>query len=639
MKKLTQAQGESGKADMSGNWKAGGGRGLSAFHLKPAPKRSAAFTLIELIGVMAIIGILSAVVLPPLISKIEDANSVGEDAKLEEIARALVAGIKATGTIPNPNRTPYNGQGGGWGDIACKYTTLTSNSVNPGTLHYVFPGEDRSARRVYLDDQFMAYLVTASGAGVNGVFQTPAAGWPANVVTAGGVPLNLANIPLRMYIVSSSKKDLSLSCQANQSGTGTVPSPQPAPGYGAGLIGDLQNWIKKADGPTDPSPGAIKVPDSIAQWGSAYKGGGNYHTRGEFLHVKTIDVRSLFCAVTLTDFPIPEEGQTISSGSGFTPGTPYQGQAAGCSFNFTAPAPAGAVVVGFDIFPPTKTANIAVGPKTLIQRTGLTTTALTGVIPPPDRDIASLNARNTLAAKLLTAPPAPYANAASAANKAAALTEIAAANINELVNLTVPAPAGLTTLQNTYNSAKDASDAAQAAAEAEKIRDPANETAPDNAILDSRAAAASQATASAKTALDAAQAAASAQSAANKNALDATYDNAVNAAKAEEANGSATPQSVASAAANAAANAAAAQVFTSPASFSITIGPPPWWSIAGLAGQQMPTVGNIQTFYVLKGTNLALYDAGAAPAALIMMVQINADSKFEYFNGSWTRVD
>jgi hypothetical protein len=154
----------------------------------------------------------------------------------------------------------------------------------------------------------MAYLVTASGAGVNGVFQTPAAGWPANVVTAAGVPLNLANIPLRMYIVSSSKKDLSLSCQANQSGTGMVPSPQPAPNYGAGLIFDLQNWVKKADGPTDPSPGAIKVPDSIAAtWGSAYAGGGNYHTRGEFLHVKTVDLRPLFCQVTLIDTAAPED--------------------------------------------------------------------------------------------------------------------------------------------------------------------------------------------------------------------------------------------------------------------------------------------------------------------------------------------
>jgi len=272
------------------------------------------FTLIELMGVMAIIGILAAVLLPSMISRIEDANSVGEDAKLEEIARALVAGIKASGTIPNPNRTPYNAQnGGGWGDIAYQYTTLTDDSVNPGTLHYVFAEKTQddsepSARRVYLDNQFMTYLVAATAAnapvagGVNGVFQTPAAGWPAN---AGGV--NLANIPTRMYIVSSSKKDLSLSCQANQSGTGMVPSPQPAPGYGEGLITDLQNWVKKADGPTDPSPGAIKVPDSIAQWGSAYAGGGNYHTRGEFLHVKVVDLRPLFCQVTLIDTAAPED--------------------------------------------------------------------------------------------------------------------------------------------------------------------------------------------------------------------------------------------------------------------------------------------------------------------------------------------
>jgi prepilin-type N-terminal cleavage/methylation domain-containing protein len=268
------------------------------------------FTLIELMGVMAIIGILAAVLLPSMISRIEDANSTGEDAKLEEIARALVAGIKASGTIPNPNLTPF--AVGGWGLIAENFTTLTDDTPDPGTLHYVFAertqdDSEPSARRVYLDNQFMTYLVAATAAnapvagGVNGVFQTPAAGWPEQ---AGG--LNLADIPLRMYIVSSSKKDLSLSCQANQSGTGMVPSPQPAPGYGAGLIADLQNWVKKADGPTDPSPGAIKVPDSIAaNWGSAYAGGGNYHTRGEFLHVKTVDLRPLFCRVTLTDTACP----------------------------------------------------------------------------------------------------------------------------------------------------------------------------------------------------------------------------------------------------------------------------------------------------------------------------------------------
>ena len=272
----------------------------------------------------------------------------------------------------------------------------------------------------------------------------------------------------------------------------------------------------------------------------------------------------------------------------------------------------------------------------MIPRIGATNTGLMGVIPPADRNIASLNARNTLAANLLDGP---YAAAAGAPDAAAAAAAIAAENIDTYVSETVPVPSGLTTLQSTYNSAKSASDAAQAAADAEKIRDPDNATAPDNATLDSTAAATSQATASASDALQTAQGASSAQTTANVNALRDASANAKSAADTE-LNSGGTQQSIASAAANAAANAAAAQVVTSPATFSMTISDPPWWLIGALAGQQMPTVGNIQTFYVLKGTTLALYAAGAAlPAAPILTVQINADSKFEHFNGSWTRVD
>jgi hypothetical protein len=79
------------------------------------------------------------------------------------------------------------------------------------------------------------------------------------------------------------------------------------------------------------------------------------------------------------------------------------------------------------------------------------------------------------------------------------------------------------------------------------------------------------------------------------------------------------------------------------ANFDITINDPPWWGMTppGVgAGNQMPNNANTQTFYVIKGTSLSLYASGAAlPANPILTVQVNADSTFEYFNGSWTRVD
>ena len=568
-----------------------GGSALSTFHLKPAPKRRSAFTLIELLGVMAIIGILSAVVLPPMIAKIEEANSVGEDANLEEIARALVAGIKATGTIPNPNLGPVSVPGdpptwtaGSWTAIAANYCSLAGYS-----LLNTRPANNQ--RQIVLSAGLAAYIAQNGGS-----YATDADGWPAA----------LGN-DMEIYILSSTKDGVGL-----MSG---IPA------------ADIKNWSKIYNTTT----GRVEVPATIL-------GAGNT-TKGEFLHVKTIDVRSLFCAVTLTDFPIPTGGQTISSGSGFTPNTSYQGQAAGCSFNFTAPAYDGAVVVGFNIAPiatPTAATGVAVGSKSQIQRSGATTTGLMGVIPPADRNIASLNARNTLAANLLSGP---YAEASGAPNAAAALDAIRDADIDEDVNSTVPAPAGLTTLRNTYNSAKVASDAAQAAAEAEKIRDPANETDPDNSTLESTAAVTLQATASAKDALETAETYSSAQITANANALAAASANAKTAADAEFNSGG-TPQSIASAAANAAANAAAAQVFTSPADFAINITQPPSWLIGALVQKQMPNAGNSQTFYVIKGTTLTLYadDLVQIPAP-ILTVQINADNKFEYFNRSWTRVD
>jgi len=223
-----------------------------------------------------------------------------EDKNLEEIARALVAAIQATGELPNPNVAPF--AAGGWAELARTYTSLADDvsSLNGrGTLHYAFPAEANGAqtsRRVYLDPLLMLYLAA------NGGFTTPNTGWnSATDSNANGIP-DMDEGALRMYIVSSSKSDLFLAAPANNAGVQTAGA-----GYDdGGLLTALANWQKARTPPGDPMPGVIPVPNVIAQWGAAYPPLANYSTRGEFLHVKVVDLRPLFCRVQLTDTAAPE---------------------------------------------------------------------------------------------------------------------------------------------------------------------------------------------------------------------------------------------------------------------------------------------------------------------------------------------
>ena len=245
-----------------------GGRSLSTFHLLPSTstrQSRRAFTLIELLGVMAIIGILSAVVLPPLISKIEDANSVGEDANLEEIARALVAGIKAQGRIPNPTSNPTAADG--WAAMATNYSVLGTNEL----IRSILTSTNDTVRRYFLSPALTNFLATN--------YATPARGWSTN---------NFTNGPLYLMLVSVSKDGLLF-------GSGCTTNNNMA----SNNVLFLQNWAK-----TNNSAGRVEV-NNLAIVGNIAGTTNRWTNRGEFLHVKVVDLKQLFCRVELTDTACP----------------------------------------------------------------------------------------------------------------------------------------------------------------------------------------------------------------------------------------------------------------------------------------------------------------------------------------------
>ena len=293
---------------------------------------------------------------PPILRQIRQAQTANEDANLNEVARAIVEGIKATGQIPNPNIVPANP--GGWVNVAANYTTLTSDAAGPGTLHYVFPKEVNygpTARRIYLDNKLMEYLKAATGSPDAGEipFTTPAGGWPA--VTTSIPPITFPNQALLLYIVSSSRPDFELSCRVNQANLqvalnsyGEVPAP--------GLITSLRNWVKAVN----PATGFIYAPDVLVE---------NWNDLGhQYLHVKTIDLRPLFCKVTLRDLAAPPTADVSTVGAHLYPATAgksVDGTALGYSFDFVPSGGVGTAFTGVEVGTLTSSLNQRI----LIDRT------------------------------------------------------------------------------------------------------------------------------------------------------------------------------------------------------------------------------------------------------------------------------
>lgn len=227
------------------------------------------FSLIEMIGVLAIMGILAGMLAPPLLRQLRQAKSANEDANLEEVARAVAEGIKTTGTFPNP--TLGATAAGGWANLASNYTSLGINQ-----LLFVFGTNTSTERRFYLTPGLFTYLN-------NYGFSTPVGGWSTNSFPPDA----------QIVLVSSSREDLLLACPT-----------------GANLGGNDVAWLKNF----------VKTPGANGLYAATNLNvvNASWTNRGEFLHVKTIDARPLFCRVDLYDTAGPAEVMLVDGGVGYT---------------------------------------------------------------------------------------------------------------------------------------------------------------------------------------------------------------------------------------------------------------------------------------------------------------------------------
>jgi len=218
------------------------------------------FTLIEMIGAMTILAVLAAILAPNIVRQIQTAKAAGEDQNLNTIANGILEFVNSTQKLPSTNVNSTT-----WASEVSEFTALSSNKIL-----YVFPDQSYSRRILLYDTNFLAWGDLSTN-----VWQT-----------------NAKPNPARVMLVSSSSADTSLTITGLTSADFTY----------------LFNWNKIY------SNGVVDVPSGVnlsAAW----------QKKGEFLHVKTLNLSQNFCQVSFRDCYAPIAN--ITGGSG---GTGYTNQ-------------------------------------------------------------------------------------------------------------------------------------------------------------------------------------------------------------------------------------------------------------------------------------------------------------------------
>ena len=235
---------------------------------RPSTMLRAGFTLLELIGVMAVIAILSAAVLPGAIDLIRTQRAVKEGAELPKIAEALKRGMLREQVFPiyeNAASKSTEGNDAYWWNLAARHGGGSANEVRyPLGIR---PGSTTTRKLYFAEADWGArsfFQVTGDGSN-----------WLDD-------PLNPRE--LRLLLVSTTNPDLSLPDELSSDDE---------------FDAFWNEWAIGSDG--DPA---------IGTWSSYGFSSTQWDGRAAELNVQRIDLRDLLCAVVI------ESRRAIAEASG-----------------------------------------------------------------------------------------------------------------------------------------------------------------------------------------------------------------------------------------------------------------------------------------------------------------------------------
>lgn len=219
------------------------------YRLTSRRKQRRGFSLIEMIGVLAILTIMASTIAPNLLRRMLEATATKEEKSLQTLADGLMTHVQTWQTIP--------------GAASWATNLATAVGLSPTDILYADPANPTGSRRIYM---ISPEFTPANG--TDPVFSSTAAG-------------SIAPTNARIMIISCTKRGLTLPVTSGKAANSAA---------NRNRFNNVWNWSLNPFTKAPPTG-----------WPAAWNGNGHH------LHVQRINLASAFCRLTVSNPGFPSE--------------------------------------------------------------------------------------------------------------------------------------------------------------------------------------------------------------------------------------------------------------------------------------------------------------------------------------------